>query len=48
MSVWLAVPPTLYAQSAEAKIAYQVSGEGQCDLVLCLGWYLNWTCSGSS
>lgn len=30
-------PPTLYAQSAGAKIAYQVSGEGQCDLVFVPG-----------
>ena len=31
------VPPTLYAQSAGAKIAYQVSGEGPCDLVFVPG-----------
>src|SRR5580693_8112225 len=31
------VPPTHYAQSAGAKIAYQVSGEGPCDLVFVPG-----------
>ncbi len=31
------VPPTRYAQSAGAKIAYQVSGEGSCDLVFVSG-----------
>ncbi len=31
------VPPTRYAQSAGAKIAYQVSGEGPCDLVFVPG-----------
>src|SRR5271169_1334592 len=31
------VPPTRYAQSAGAKIAYQVSGEGRCDLVFVPG-----------
>ena len=37
VSVARRVPPTLYAQSAGAKIAYQVSGEGSCDLVLVSG-----------
>src|SRR5580704_16361113 len=36
-SVARRVPPTLYAQSAGAKIAYQVSGEGSCDLVFVPG-----------
>jgi pimeloyl-ACP methyl ester carboxylesterase len=31
------VPPTRYAQSAGAKIAFQVSGEGPCDLVFVPG-----------
>jgi pimeloyl-ACP methyl ester carboxylesterase/DNA-binding CsgD family transcriptional regulator len=31
------VPPTCYAQSAGAKIAFQVSGEGPCDLVFVPG-----------
>lgn len=31
------VPPTRYAQSAGAKIAFQVSGEGRCDLVFVPG-----------
>jgi pimeloyl-ACP methyl ester carboxylesterase/DNA-binding CsgD family transcriptional regulator len=31
------VPPTRYAQSAGAKIAFQVSGDGPCDLVLVPG-----------
>ena len=31
------LPPTHYAQSAGAKIAYQVSGEGPCDLVFVPG-----------
>jgi pimeloyl-ACP methyl ester carboxylesterase/DNA-binding CsgD family transcriptional regulator len=31
------VPPTRYAQSAGAKIAYQVSGQGPCDLVFVSG-----------
>jgi pimeloyl-ACP methyl ester carboxylesterase/DNA-binding CsgD family transcriptional regulator len=31
------VPPTRYAQSAGAKIAFQVSGEGPCDLVFVSG-----------
>jgi pimeloyl-ACP methyl ester carboxylesterase/DNA-binding CsgD family transcriptional regulator len=31
------VPPTRYAQSAGAKIAFQVSGEGRCDLVFAPG-----------
>ena len=31
------MPPTRYAQSAGAKIAFQVSGEGSCDLVLVPG-----------
>ena len=37
VSVARRVPPTLYAQSAGAKIAYQVSGEGPCDLVFVPG-----------
>ncbi len=37
VSVARRVPPTLYAQSAGAKIAYQVSGEGRCDLVFVSG-----------
>lgn len=37
VSVARRVPPTLYAQSAGAKIAYQVSGEGRCDLVVVPG-----------
>ncbi len=31
------LPPTRYAQSAGAKIAFQVSGEGRCDLVFVPG-----------
>ena len=31
------MPPTRYAQSAGAKIAFQVSGEGRCDLVFVPG-----------
>ena len=31
------LPPTHYAQPAGAKIAYQVSGEGPCDLVFVPG-----------
>jgi pimeloyl-ACP methyl ester carboxylesterase len=37
VSVARRVPPTRYAQSAGAKIAFQVSGEGQCDLVFVPG-----------
>jgi hypothetical protein len=37
VSVARRVPPVLYAQSAGAKIAYQVSGEGPCDLVFVPG-----------
>jgi pimeloyl-ACP methyl ester carboxylesterase/DNA-binding CsgD family transcriptional regulator len=37
VSVARRVPPTRYAQSAGAKIAYQVSGEGPCDLVFVPG-----------
>jgi pimeloyl-ACP methyl ester carboxylesterase/DNA-binding CsgD family transcriptional regulator len=37
VSVARRVPPTLYAQSAGAKIAYQVSGQGSCDLVFVPG-----------
>jgi pimeloyl-ACP methyl ester carboxylesterase/DNA-binding CsgD family transcriptional regulator len=37
VSVARRVPPIRYAQSAGAKIAYQVSGEGPCDLVLVPG-----------
>ncbi len=37
VSVARRVPPTRYAQSAGAKIAYQVSGEGPCDLVFVSG-----------
>jgi pimeloyl-ACP methyl ester carboxylesterase/DNA-binding CsgD family transcriptional regulator len=37
VSVARRVPPTCYAQSAGAKIAYQVSGDGACDLVLVPG-----------
>ena len=36
-SVARRVPPTCYAQSAGAKIAYQVSGQGRCDLVFVPG-----------
>jgi hypothetical protein len=37
VSVARRVPPTRYAQSAGAKIAYQVSGEGSRDLVFVSG-----------
>ena len=37
VSVARRVPPTRYAQSAGAKIAFQVSGEGRCDLVFVPG-----------
>jgi alpha-beta hydrolase superfamily lysophospholipase len=37
VSVARRVPPTRYAQSAGAKIAFQVSGEGPCDLVFVPG-----------
>ena len=37
VSVARRVPPTRYAQSAGAKITYQVSGEGPCDLVFVSG-----------
>jgi pimeloyl-ACP methyl ester carboxylesterase len=37
VSVARHVPPTHYAQSDGAKIAYQVSGEGRCDLVFVPG-----------
>ena len=37
VSVARHAPPTRYAQSAGAKIAFQVSGEGPCDLVFVPG-----------
>ena len=37
VSVARRVPPTCYAQSVGANIAYQVSGEGRCDLVFVPG-----------
>ena len=33
----VSVPPTCYAQSAGAKLAFQVSGDGPCDLVFVPG-----------
>jgi len=45
MSVRLAdVPPTRYAHSAGAKIAYQVSGERRVTWCSRLGWCLTWSC----